>query len=257
MQLAFSNLAAPGWSLEHTLAAVREYGYDGLELRLLDGDPIDPMTIDEAARRDVERTLKASEVPLACFDTSVKLATAFGEGLAAALELAALWGAPLVRVFGGELDDSVSRDEALDRIADELAPLLERADELGVGVALETHDSFSTSASVDELLRRVEHARLGALWDIDHTNRMGESPLEVVRVLGDRIVHVHVDDARRVDDGWELVLLGEGDVPWRESMSELRAAGYEGWVSVEWEKRWHPELAEPEVALPQHAALLR
>jgi hypothetical protein len=26
---------------------------------------------------------------------------------------------------------------------------------------------------------------------------------------------------------------------------------------VEWEKKWHPDLAEPEVALPQHADLLR
>jgi hypothetical protein len=37
----------------------------------------------------------------------------------------------------------------------------------------------------------------------------------------------------------------------------VRAAGYHGWVSVEWEKRWHPELAEPEAALPHHAQILR
>jgi hypothetical protein len=34
--------------------------------------------------------------------------------------------------------------------------------------------------------------------------------------------------------------------------------GYDaGWLSVEWEKKWHPELAEPEIALPQHSAKLR
>jgi sugar phosphate isomerase/epimerase len=37
----------------------------------------------------------------------------------------------------------------------------------------------------------------------------------------------------------------------------LRAAGYAGWLSVEWEKRWHPDLAEPEVALPHFAKILR
>jgi hypothetical protein len=26
---------------------------------------------------------------------------------------------------------------------------------------------------------------------------------------------------------------------------------------VEWEKKWHPELAEPEVAYPRHIELLR
>jgi hypothetical protein len=27
-------------------------------------------------------------------------------------------------------------------------------------------------------------------------------------------------------------------------------------ISVEWEKRWHPEIEEPEVALPQHLSVL-
>src|SRR5205085_2226853 len=57
-------------------------------------------------------------------------------------------------------------------------------------------------------------------------------------------------------DGWQLVLLGEGEVPVRDMLGLLSAGGYQGWVSVEWEKRWHPEIAEPEVALPQHLAVL-
>jgi sugar phosphate isomerase/epimerase len=65
---------------------------------------------------------------------------------------------------------------------------------------------------------------------------------------------VHIKDARR--DG-NLTLLGEGDVPVRSCVEALVAEGYSGWFSVEWEKRWHPELAEPEVALPQFAAVLR
>jgi fatty-acyl-CoA synthase len=36
----------------------------------------------------------------------------------------------------------------------------------------------------------------------------------------------------------------------------LAAGGYQGWISVEWEKRWHPEIAEPKVALPQHLKVL-
>jgi sugar phosphate isomerase/epimerase len=58
------------------------------------------------------------------------------------------------------------------------------------------------------------------------------------------------------DDGWQLVLLGEGEVPVQEMVALLAHGGYQGWVSVEWEKRWHPEIEEPEVALPQHRRLL-
>ena len=43
----------------------------------------------------------------------------------------------------------------------------------------------------------------------------------------------------------------------RESLAALRRGGYDGWVAVEWEKKWHPHIPEPEVALPQHATLLR
>jgi fatty-acyl-CoA synthase len=69
-----------------------------------------------------------------------------------------------------------------------------------------------------------------------------------------------VKDAARTGagpDDWRLVPLGEGDVPVREMLALLIGGGYDGWVSVEWEKRWHPELGEPEVALPQHLWLLR
>jgi sugar phosphate isomerase/epimerase len=75
--------------------------------------------------------------------------------------------------------------------------------------------------------------------------------------LGTRIHLVHVKDARRSGDDWELVPLGDGEVPVRKSLAALDAVGYDGWLTVEWEKRWHPELAEPEVALPRDAETLK
>jgi hypothetical protein len=43
----------------------------------------------------------------------------------------------------------------------------------------------------------------------------------------------------------------------REALIALHQIGYDGWLSVEWEKHWHPEIAEPEIALPQHVERLR
>ena len=39
-------------------------------------------------------------------------------------------------------------------------------------------------------------------------------------------------------------------MPLREVIETLRAMSYEGYISFEWEKYWHPEIEEPEVALP-------
>jgi fatty-acyl-CoA synthase len=86
---------------------------------------------------------------------------------------------------------------------------------------------------------------------------VGETPADVYANLGRRILLAQVKDARRRPDGdWELVLLGEGEVPVREMLGLLAAGGYRGWISVEWEKRWHPEIAEPQIALPQHLRVL-
>lgn len=243
MRVAFSNLAAPGWTLERTVDAVHELGYDGLELRLLDGEPIDVIELPASTRRTVAAALAGTE--LVCLDTSIELAGAFERPLPAALELAREWGTDTIRVFGGDVGD-------LGEVARRVGPLLAE----DVVVALETHDHFASAARVGELLRLVDSPSLAAIWDLHHPTRVGESPVDVVRELGPSIRLVHVKDARRRGELWELVPLGEGEVPVRESLAALRGLGYDGWLTVEWEKRWHPELAPPDEALPRERATL-
>jgi sugar phosphate isomerase/epimerase len=258
--LAFSTLACPGWRLERVVEAAREHGYSGVELRLIDGETIEP-GIGPEARRRIGSVLSAAGLPVVAVDTSVRLAADDGAGardIRGFLELAAEWRSPLIRVFGGEGPAGASGAGILDGMARLLAAVGPDAERLGVGIAVETHDALSSARAVADLLARVESPSVGALWDVLHTWRMGETPGEVVRLLGSRLLHVHVKDGRRRPSGtaWDLVLLGEGDVPMAETLRTLRDAGYRGWLSFEWEKKWHPEIAEPEVALPQHAAAL-
>ncbi len=126
-------------------------------------------------------------------------------------------------------------------------------------MALETHDAFSAAGAVAAVLAAVPSPRVGAVWDLLHTHRMGDPPARVWELLGSRLLDVHVKDARRAPDGagWELVSLGTGEVPVRECISVLHRGGYAGPLVVEWEKRWHPEIAEPEVALPHEIRVLR
>jgi sugar phosphate isomerase/epimerase len=265
MKLAFTTLACPGWSLDQAVAAARQYGYEGLELRLLDGELLRP-DLDIEARRRVRELCTDAGIPIVCVDTSVRIAQPdpaaraeqVRDGLAF-LELAAGWDAPLIRVFGGPpegADAAATRDAAIEC----LAPLAERARALGVAVALETHDAFSGSTIVADVLAATPADGAGALWDTLHPFRVGDTLDQTIANLRDRLLHVHIKDGRRPADGspsWDLTLLGEGDVPIRGILAALRAIGYTGWLSVEWEKKWHPDLAEPELALPQHAMLLR
>jgi sugar phosphate isomerase/epimerase len=264
LRLAFSTLACPEWSLEEVVDAAHRYGYDGVELRLIDGGVIDSRT--PAAERDrVLRTFSAAGVPIAALDTSIRLAGESGAGdveaeLRSFLELAHQWEAPVLRVFGGEWAPDRSRNQVFQQVAHLLMSVASEAEQLGVTIALETHDAFASASAVADVLELTSSAAVGALWDTHHPYRMGESPERVWELLGSRIMHVHVKDARRSagsSSEWDLALLGEGDVPVAAALQVLQRHGYNGWVSVEWEKKWHPEIADPELALPQYAELLR
>ncbi len=265
-RIAFSTLAFPDATLAAAAAAGRRLGYSGIELRLIDGELIDP-SMPTADRARVRRTLAAAGLPAVAVDSSIRLTGDDpGPELHRFLRLASDWEAPLVRVFGGALppdssvaraDSSPARREQLMAAAGVLEDAVPLAGRLGVAIGVETHDAFSASSVVAELLALVPSELVGAVWDSHHPHRMGETPAEVHANLGGRILLAQVKDARRGADGeWQLVPLGEGEVPVREMLRLLAAGGYRHWISVEWEKRWHPEIEEPEVALPQHLDVL-
>lgn len=92
----------------------------------------------------------------------------------------------------------------------------------------------------------------------------GEQPEDTFRHLRGRVYYTQVKDAvydpahpQAMEDGWRYVLPGEGQLPLTESLTVLAAHGYTGYIVFEHEKRWHPELPEPEVAFPAFARWAR
>jgi sugar phosphate isomerase/epimerase len=265
MRFAYSTLACPGRRLEETLELGARTGYEGVELRLIDGELIDPGMSAPDRRRVADACARAG-MPVVAVDSSIRVAAHedprdISAQISAFLDLAAEWGAPTVRVFGGELPDApAARRDRLAAAASVLQRASDRAERLRVRIGVETHDAFLASATVAELLALVPSPWVGAVWDSHHPCRAGESAGQVYAAIGSRLCLVQAKDAARTGAGpgdWRLVPLGEGEVPVREMLRLLIQGGYDGWVSVEWEKRWHPEIDEPEKALPQHLGLLQ
>ncbi len=264
MKFAYSTLGCPGLRLEDALELGAGAGYRGVELRLIDGELIDP-GMSPVQRRRVADSCRRAGLALVAVDSSIRVAAPGDPGgilaeIGAFLDLAAALGAPLIRVFGGDLPAGPAARR--ERMA-ATAALLERAaglaGERGVRIGVETHDGFLASATVAELLALVPSPWIGAVWDSHHPYRAGETMSQVHVSIGSRLFLAQVKDAVRVGSGpddWRLVPLGAGEVPVREMLRLLSAGGYDGWVSVEWEKHWHPEIDGPETALPQHFGLL-
>ncbi|MDB5056855.1 MAG: Xylose isomerase protein barrel [Chloroflexi bacterium] len=268
MRFAFTTLACPDWTTEQVAETAQRLGYNGVELRLLDGAVLDPVAGLDKVVLAVE-VIRRHGVDVCALDTSCTFNHADPAERARQVAELRQWislaqevRVPILRVFGGSgnSNDKASQQESTGWVTSALREVAAQAERTGVTVALETHDAFSSARRVGRILDDIASPNIGALWDSHHPYRMGEDADVVVGALGARIVHVHVKDARRVaphSNEWQLLPLGEGEVPVKAQLAALSRFGYKGYVSVEWEKKWHPEIAEPEVALPQHIAWLK
>ena len=266
MKLTYTSLACPGWTIEEAVSAAERYGYAAIEWRLADGALIEPDAPAELRRR-LREVPAAHGIEVACLDSSCKVVQATPEDRAATvaagqrmLDLAAEIGAPFLRVFGGELPASTTRAALLAPTAEVLHALGDYGAARGVTVVLETHDAWTNSRDVLALLQAAQTPGCKVLWDTHHTYRFGETPAQTQALLGEAIAYAHIKDSRlhaADPHAWTYCLLGEGDVPLSEICTLLKGRGYDGYLSLEWEKKWHPEIAEPEIALPQAIPHLR
>ena len=89
-----------------------------------------------------------------------------------------------------------------------------------------------------------------------------ESPAEAVNLCAPYLRHVHykdwlIDWNLEGGDQRKARLMGEGSVPWPEVFAALEEVGYDGWITDEYEKYWHPELPEPGEGMRRNLAYVR
>ncbi len=102
-----------------------------------------------------------------------------------------------------------------------------------------------------QILRRSGSPNTGAVWDPANCFiEAQESPADGAAKLSSTIRHTHIKDLRQKNESWEHVLTGEGSFPLKQQMEALQELNYDRFVSFEWEKKWHPEIPDAEVALP-------
>ena len=107
------------------------------------------------------------------------------------------------------------------------------------------------------ILDRLSHPSIACCWDVANAAMIGEPPSVSVPTLNSRIQYVQVKDAKLGPLGASFCKLGEGDIQVEKLLIRLRGIGYQGWITLEWEKAWLPGLAEPEEILPDSIKKLR
>ena len=260
MKLCFSTLGCTDNTLSEVIATAKSFGMDALEIRGLSG-VLDNERIPCFSPEENEKTkaaLAAAGIrPLvlgtSCsFHDGTRLDAALREGYAA-LEIAARLGFSAIRVFGDRITDE-GEAACVARVTDGVRSLCRSAESLGVGVYLEVHGDFVTEQRLLPIVSRCkDFSCFGLIWDICHTRKSYPD----ARAFYDRfcgvIRHVHMKDIL----GEEHVLPGDGTLPIREIADYMTAQGYDGYFSLEWERKWHPALPPIEQALTRYLDLMK
>lgn len=264
LPLAFSTLGCPAWEWPKILEFAESHGFAAIELRGLMGSMDLPARPEFAPERiaQTKKEIAAHGLKIANIGSSSALHDADPAKRAPQLadakrfiDLASALGSPYVRVFGNEIKGP--KEEIVARVAAGLHELGEYAGLRGVTVIIESHGDFVDSPTLKEVLTRADSPHAALLWDAHHTYAVGhEQPEYTVHELGSWIRHTHVKDSVPAGKERKYVLTGRGDVPIQRQVQALQKIGYKGYFCFEWEKAWHPDLEDPEIALADYAEVV-
>lgn len=264
MKISFSTLACPDYSWTDIYSMAKDLGYNGIEVRGL-GDDIFAVKAKPFTEKELPKTIEklnslGLDIPCLSSGCCLKFHEKHEENVAeltAYINLAAKLKTPYIRVLAdlnpapeGEVDDEV--------VISELKDLSKLAAKENVTLLVETNGVYSDTKRLRKLLDRVDSKAVGALWDMHHPYRYAdEAPEQTVENLGEYIKYIHVKDSNMVDGKPVYRLMGHGDMPIKAMLAALQKINYDGYISLEWVKRWSKDLYSAGVVFPQFARFMQ
>lgn len=261
--IAFSTLGCPAWSWKTILEQADRLGYAALELRGVAGE-MDLTKVPEltgSRQADTRKDLAALGLVISDLGASSRMhekepatrQAQLDEGRRF-IDLAHALQVKYVRMFGDRIPEGEPREDVMKRVVEGFQQMAAHAEPAGVTVLMESHGDFTKSKDLIAIASAVRSKAFALLWDAHHTFVAGhEAPADTWAALGRFVRHTHLKDSKPAGTDRRYVLTGTGEVPVKEQVAVLAKAGYTGYYCFEWEKKWHPEIEEPEVAFPHYA----
>lgn len=266
-KLCFNTLGCPNWSLKEVFENANKMGYAAIEIRgILEHVDIVSSPDFQSANLPIVKKMAADfNVKILNLNSSAVLHEYEPEkknlNLDTAkkyIDIAAQLDCPYIRVFPNYFPKEKTKEFALATIQENLATLATYCKGSQVKVLLDTHSDLVWSADIKTIMQDMDKQHTGILWDffnMHFTTR--ESPETMYTSLKEYIAMVQIKDGFfTAKNQSKYSLTGEGEVPISQILNILDKDNYDGYISFEWEKRWHPELAEPEIALPHFKKII-
>lgn len=240
-------------SLLELPAKAAEMGFEGVEIVSTPEEMFDQAKALRKAAGDAGVAISSACVGADFLSTGV---AAQVDQLRKAVDACAIMGAPVLRHDATrgvppEFPAPRSFASVLPRLAEGYRAVTEYAAGLGVHTSVENHGYFcQDSDRVEALINAVGHPNFGALIDIGNFLCVDEDPVHAVSRLAGLAVHAHAKDflvkkgGRRPGEGWfstrggnwlRGTIIGHGQAPVQQCLFALKRAGYDGWLSLEFE----------------------
>ena len=266
--LSFSTLGSPDWPFSKIVEFARVNNYHGIEIRGIQRQ-LDLTKCPEFSNADnihtTKRLVEQNGLKIVNLGSSSYLHLPAGaervkhlDDAKRFIDLAQQLNCPYVRVFPNNLPKNEDKEVVLERIAAGLTELGNYSKGSNVTVLMETHGEVVQSADIKKIMEISQPAGVGIIWDIFNMwSVTKESPKDVYEVLKPYIRHTHIKDAKIADEKIQYTLLGQGNSPIFEAINILANDNFKGYYSFEWEKLWHPDIAEPEIAFAAYSKTMQ
>lgn len=264
MKISFSTLACPDFSWADIYSMAKDLGFDGIEIRGLGSDifAVNAKPFSDAQLPITKKKLADIRIEIPCFSSGccLKFKDKHDENIKEITQyivLAEKMGTPFVRVLA-DLQPMATDEVDDEYVISILKELAEIAEKTTVTLLVETNGVYADTKRLRAVLDSVNSRSVAALWDMNHPYRYAEeAPLATVANLGPYIKYTHIKDSVLRDGKVAYAMMGQGSLPVKNMIEALKSIGYDGYVSLEWVKRWASELSDAGIVFPQYANFMK
>ncbi|MEW6360258.1 MAG: sugar phosphate isomerase/epimerase family protein [Planctomycetota bacterium] len=247
MKTCGHTMGTPDLDIFQAIRLFADIGYDGIEVRCAPDGQIDPLSITPDRIKLILDCARERGIAFACLTPYAKNYVDPAERkktlheMRRTIEVAEALGCTRVRSYGG-----IEAKGAWGPSVEGVRETGRIAAGHGVTICVENHAGTLTMSAADTV-RFVEDVGLenvGILYDHAWVHVAGKETIEeAIAMQMPYLRHVHVKDWKFIGgdvNKREARLLGEGDIAWPTVLRTLKAKGYDGYLSDEYEKKWHP-----------------
>ncbi len=174
------------------------------------------------------------------------------------MEMTAALGGKFCRVLSGQRRPEVSREEGIQYAVSSIEACLPLAGKLGLTLIIENHykdnywdyPEFAQMSDVFcDLVSSIDSPYFGVNYDPSNTILAGEDPLELLERIKHRVVTMHasdryltegtIEDLRKEENSLGYAsrlshgVIGKGLNDYDTIFSQLKAVGFDSWISIE------------------------